>query len=92
MPKAKWEFDGGGGFTKMFGPLKATAYRVWNATSAPTEYRCFLSCNRNDVGNTVFVVPIDADLGVEWFDDDIEKVVQKKFDKLIKSHIRGWLK
>lgn len=93
MPKIKWEQDGDNTFTKRFGPLQARITRKWGMTPVPTEYRCTLIYRDDrEVGNTTFVVPIDKDLGVDWHDEKIDKIVQKKFDRLIKSHIRGWLK
>lgn len=85
MPRG-WTYDGDNSWVRQFGPIKATTGRTWGPTPEPTAYYAFLS-----VGNTKFTVPV-ADLGVPWHDDNIDALAVQALERLIKQHIRGWLK
>ena len=90
--KAKWENDGcDAAYVKAFGPVKVHAYRHWGTTPNPTEWRWYLTVGH--AWHSDYQTPIAVDsLGVDWFDDEADKVALVRIEKLAKAMIRGWLK
>jgi hypothetical protein len=85
-----WDEGYGSDFTKMFGPMKATAHRKWPVgSSAPVSYEAFLTdaCGRAEFGTVEVTI---AEVGVEWFDEAFDTRLCKMLDKRIKALIRSW--